>query len=126
MANETIRLADYAASLRYEDLPQEVVQLDQDCITDTFAVIVLGAALHGAGIVTAYSRRIGIGGRSRILGADGPTLHAPAAALANGRLRARVESPQFDEARRRRASRRHVAAAGPGGRTGARQQRARA
>jgi 2-methylcitrate dehydratase PrpD len=92
MANETIRLAEYAASLRYEDLPPEVVQRAKDCIIDTVAVIVLGNALPWSRIVVAYAQRIGAGGRSRILGAEGPTLHAPAAALANGTLAHAFES----------------------------------
>ena len=92
MANETVRLADYAAGLRYEELPPIVVQRAKDCITDTVAVIVLGNDLPWSRIVAAYARRVGAGGRSRILGADGPTLHAPAAALANGTLAHAFES----------------------------------
>jgi 2-methylcitrate dehydratase PrpD len=92
MANETVRLAEYAAALRYEDLPPPVVQRAKDCITDTVAVIVLGNGLPWSRIIAAYAQRIGAGGRSRILGADGPTLHAPAAALANGTLAHAFES----------------------------------
>lgn len=92
MANETVRLAEYAAGLRYEDLPPDVVQRAKDCITDTVAVIVLGNGLPWSRIVAAYAQRVGAGGRSRILGADGPTLHAPAAALANGTLAHAFES----------------------------------
>jgi 2-methylcitrate dehydratase PrpD len=92
MANETVRLAEYAAGLRYEDLPPNVVQRAKDCITDTVAVIVQGNALPWSRIVAAYAQRIGAGGRSRILGVDGPTLHAPAAALANGALAHAFES----------------------------------
>ena len=40
MANETIRLAEYAAHLRYDDLPAHVIERAKDCITDTVAVIV--------------------------------------------------------------------------------------
>ncbi len=92
MANETVRLAEYAAALRYEDLPPPVVQRAKDCITDTVAVIVLGNDLPWSRIVATYAQRIGAGGRSRILGARGPTLHAPAAALANGALAHAFES----------------------------------
>jgi len=49
-------------------------------------VIVQGAALPWSQIVVRYAQRIGAGGSSRILGAHGPTLHAPAVALANGTL----------------------------------------
>jgi 2-methylcitrate dehydratase PrpD len=92
MANETVRLAEYAAGLRYEDLPPSVVQRAKDCITDTVAVIVQGGGLPWSRIVASYAQRIGAGGRSRILGTDGPTLHAPAAALANGALAQAFES----------------------------------
>jgi 2-methylcitrate dehydratase PrpD len=92
MANETVRLAEYAAGLRYEDIPRDVVERAKDCITDTVAVIVLGIGLPWSRIVAAYAQRIGAGGRSRILGAEGPTLQAPAAALANGTLAHAFES----------------------------------
>ena len=92
MANETIRLAEYAANLRYEDLPPQVVQCAKDCITDTVAVIVLGCELPWSRIIARYAESIGTGGRSRILGSRGPTVHAPAAALANGTLAHAFES----------------------------------
>lgn len=86
MAQETVRLARYAASLRYEDIPPEIVARAKECIADTVAAIVCGAALPWSRIVTAYAERTGPGGRCRILGADGPPVTAPAAALANGAL----------------------------------------
>jgi 2-methylcitrate dehydratase PrpD len=92
MANETVRLAEYAVGLRYEHLPPQVIQRAKDCITDTVAVIVLGNGLPWSRIVANYAQRIGAGGRSRILGAEGPTLHAAAAALANGTLAHAFES----------------------------------
>src|SRR3984957_8775390 len=92
MANETIRLAEYAAGLRYEDLPPHVIQRAKDCIIDTVAVIVLGNGLPWSRIVARYAESMGTGGRSRILGSRGPTLHAPAAALANGTLAHAFES----------------------------------
>jgi 2-methylcitrate dehydratase PrpD len=92
MANETVQLAEYAASLRYEDLPPHVVQRAKDCITDTVAVIVLGNQLPWSQIVIRYAQSIGTGGRSLVLGCEGPALHAPAAALANGTLAHAFES----------------------------------
>ena len=92
MVDETIRLAEYAAGLRYEDIPPHVIQRAKDCITDTVAVIVLGNALPWSQIISRYAQSIGTGGRSRILGFRGPTLHAPAAALANGTLAHAFES----------------------------------
>ena len=92
MPHETVRLAEYAAGLRYDDLPPEVVQRAKDCITDTVAVITQGSSLPWSRIIIRYAQRIGAGGRSRILGTDGPNVQAPAAALANGTLAHAFES----------------------------------
>src|ERR1700722_16446767 len=84
MANETVRLAEYAAGLRYEDLPPEVIRCAKDCVTDTVAVIAQGSGLPWSQVAIRYARRIASGGRSRILGVKGPAVQAAAAALANG------------------------------------------
>src|SRR5579884_1291619 len=86
MAEETVRLARYAAGLRYEDLPAAVVACAKDCIADTVAAAVCGSDKPWSRIVIDYARRTGPGGRSRILGDGGPPVQAPAAALANGAL----------------------------------------
>src|SRR6059058_2378169 len=86
MAEETVQLAGYAATLRYQDLPEPVVQQAKDCITDTVAAAICGAAMPWSRIVIDYAERTGPGGKSRILGRDGPAVQAPAAALANGAL----------------------------------------
>jgi 2-methylcitrate dehydratase PrpD len=86
MAQETVRLARYAAALRYEDLPAEIVTQAKECIADTVAAIVCGASLPWSRIVVGYAERTGPGGKSRILGSGGPSVTAPAAALANGAL----------------------------------------
>lgn len=85
MAEETVQLARYAAALRYEDLPGEVVACAKDCIIDTVAAAVCGSALPWSRIVIDYAERTGPGGTSRILG-RGSAVQAPAAALANGAL----------------------------------------
>jgi 2-methylcitrate dehydratase PrpD len=86
MAQETVRLAEYAAALRYPDLPAEVVQRAKDCITDTVAAIICGSTLPWSRIVIRYAERTGPGGSSRILGGNGAAVQANAAALANGAL----------------------------------------
>jgi 2-methylcitrate dehydratase PrpD len=86
MAQETVRLAEYAAGLRYEDLPASAVRQAKDCITDTVAAAICGAAMPWSRIVIDYAEHTGPGGKSRILGRDGPAVQAPAAALANGAL----------------------------------------
>src|SRR5438094_9109313 len=85
MAGETVRLAEYAAGLRYEDLPDEVVAAAKDASIDTWAACICGAALPWSRIVIDYAGRTGPGGASRILG-RGSAVQAPAAALANGAL----------------------------------------
>ena len=85
MAGETVRLAEYAAGLRYEDLPGAVVAAAKDAIIDTVAACICGAALPWSRIVIDYAERTGPGGTSRILG-RGSAVQAPAAALANGAL----------------------------------------
>src|SRR4030081_857320 len=85
MVGETIRLAEYAAGLRYEDLPKEVVAAAKDAIIDTIAACICGSALPWSRILIAYAERTGPGGASRILG-RGTAVQAPAAALANGAL----------------------------------------
>ncbi|MGH7028965.1 MAG: MmgE/PrpD family protein, partial [Stellaceae bacterium] len=86
MAQETVRLAGYAAALRYDDLPAEIVRRAKECIADTVAAIICGAALPWSRIVIRYAERTGPGGGSHILGSGGPAVTAPAAALANGAL----------------------------------------
>jgi 2-methylcitrate dehydratase PrpD len=86
MAQETVRLAEYAAALRYEDLPIEIVRRAKDCIADTVAAIICGSALPWSQIVIRYAERTGPGGKSRILGHHGAAVQANAAALANGAL----------------------------------------
>jgi len=84
--HETMRLAEYAASVKLDAIPPEVVQRAKDCITDTIAVILSGADLPWSRIVVAYAQKNGAGGKCRILGAPGVLVHAPSAALAHGAL----------------------------------------
>jgi 2-methylcitrate dehydratase PrpD len=86
MAQETVRLAEYAAALRYQDLPAEVVRRAKECIADTVAAIICGSALPWSRIVIRYADRTGPGGKCHILGSEGGAVQANAAALANGAL----------------------------------------
>ena len=72
MAQETVRLAEYAAALTYEDLPASVVQQAKDCITDTVAAAICGAAMPWSQIVAGYAERTRPGGKSRIHGRNVP------------------------------------------------------
>jgi 2-methylcitrate dehydratase PrpD len=86
MANETELLAQYAAALRYEDIPADVIERAKQCITDTIAVIIFGYDLPWSQMIVRFAERTAAGGNSRILGPGGARVHAPAAALANGAL----------------------------------------
>jgi 2-methylcitrate dehydratase PrpD len=86
MANETELLAQYAAALRYEDIPADVLDRAKQCVVDTIAVIIFGYDLPWSRMVVRFAEKNAAGGNSRILGPGGARVHAPAAALANGAL----------------------------------------
>ena len=86
MAHETVRLAEFAAQLRHEDIPADVIERARNTIIDTVATIVFGYDLPWSQMIVAQARRSGPGGKSRILGLGGPLVQAPAAAFANGAL----------------------------------------
>jgi 2-methylcitrate dehydratase PrpD len=86
VAHETLRLAEYAAKLRLDDVPADVVQRAKDTITDAVGTIVFGYDLPWSRIIVAQARHSGPGGSSRILGLGGPLVQAQAAAFANGAL----------------------------------------
>ncbi|MEW6452001.1 MAG: MmgE/PrpD family protein [Pseudomonadota bacterium] len=86
MANETEQLAKYASTVRFQDLPEPVIQRAKDCIADTVAAIAYGAHLPWSRIIVDYARRMGAGGKSVILGPGGARVRAPNAAFANGSL----------------------------------------
>jgi 2-methylcitrate dehydratase PrpD len=86
VAHETQRLAEFAASLRYEDVPPDVIERARNTIVDTVGTIVFGYDLPWSQMIVAQARRAGPGGKSRILGLGGPLVQAQAAAFANGAL----------------------------------------
>ena len=86
MSGETVRLAEFAARLRFEDIPAPIVQRAKDSIADTIATIAFGRSLPWSGIIVAHARRMSAGGKSRILGDGDAPVIAPYAALCNGAL----------------------------------------
>src|SRR5581483_2942361 len=86
MAHETTTLAEYAAGLRYDELPPPVIALAKNIIADTIATIAYGAGLPWSKTIVAYAERTGARGNSRILGPGGALVQAPLAAFANGAL----------------------------------------
>ena len=83
---QTVTLAAYGAALRYEEVPDAVLQRSKDCITDAVATIIYGAELPWSKMIIAYARANGSGGKSQILGSGTRAVHPPAAALAQGAM----------------------------------------
>src|SRR5690349_7473620 len=86
MAQESLQLADYAAALRYRDIPGPVIQRAKDAIADTIAAIAFGAHLPWSRMIVDYAAKRGAGGKSRVFAPGGLRLQAPSAALAIGAL----------------------------------------
>lgn len=76
-------LAAYATSLKYEDIPAEVIARAKACIIDTIAVASFGASMPWCRIINEYALRNGAAGKASVLGTK-LKLAAPCAALANG------------------------------------------
>ncbi|MGE5098230.1 MAG: MmgE/PrpD family protein, partial [Betaproteobacteria bacterium] len=83
MKPAAVVLAEYAAGLRYEDIPEGARERARQCIADTLGACILGSTLSWGRMVEAHARRHGSGGVARIV-ASGARVHAPMAALANG------------------------------------------
>ena len=81
---QTVRLAEYACGLRYEEIPPEALQRAKDCIADTVAVILFGAQFPWSKLMIAEARQMGTG-RSAVLG-TGDRTSARAAALAHAAM----------------------------------------
>lgn len=82
---QTTQLAEYAAALRYEDIPADVLQRAKDCVVDTVGVILFGGQFPWSQMIIAQARRMGTGGKCPILG-TGSEVSAPCAALAHGAM----------------------------------------
>ena len=64
MANETELLAQYAAALRYEDIPADVIERAKQCIADTIAVVATMAEQNSDEIERAARLSKGSPGRA--------------------------------------------------------------
>src|SRR5258708_11517347 len=82
--NETATLARYEPNLRYEDIPQEVLERARNTIGDTVGAPIFGFRLPWSQMIVDYAKTYGPGGRSRILGPGGGLVQPPMAAFANG------------------------------------------
>ena len=83
MPGETKTLAEFAAQLRYDDIPQPAVAIAKACIIDTVGVVLFGSTLPWSRIVDDYVQHTGTGASS-ILDQGFRKTSAPGAAFANG------------------------------------------
>jgi 2-methylcitrate dehydratase PrpD len=86
MSGETKVLANFAASLSHDGIPQAVIERAKDCLVDTIGAAVFGSTLPWSKIVAGYAKANGSGGDCSVLGSDGLRVTPPMAALANGAL----------------------------------------
>jgi 2-methylcitrate dehydratase PrpD len=84
MAGETKALAEFAAKLRYQDIPASVIAITKACVIDTIGVALFGSGLPWSNSVEDFARHAGGYGSSTILSPSLQRAGAPAAALANG------------------------------------------
>ncbi|HWG04346.1 MAG TPA: MmgE/PrpD family protein [Beijerinckiaceae bacterium] len=84
--NETATLAKYVANLRYEDIPEKVLERVRNTICDTIGAMIFGHSLPWSRMIVDYATTYGRGGKSCIFGAGAELVHPPMAALANGAL----------------------------------------
>lgn len=82
--SQTVRLAEYACGIRYEEIPPEVLQRAKDCIADTVAVVLFGGQFPWSQMIINEARQMGAG-QCTILG-TGQRVTARAAALAHGAM----------------------------------------
>src|SRR5580704_4307854 len=95
MPGETKALAEFAAALRYDDIPAPAVAIAKACIIDTVGVVLFGSTLPWSKIVDGFVQHTGTG-TSSILDHGFHNTSAPGAAFANGAF---AHSFEFDNLR---------------------------
>ena len=84
MTTAAVTLARYATTLRYEDLPPQVLERARVCLADAVGCAAFGARFSWSQIVLEHAKMTGSGGVCRLPGLPGVALHTPQAALALG------------------------------------------
>src|SRR5262245_2574153 len=82
----TERLAEYAATLRYQDLPPIVVERAKHCLIDAIGCVIFGRQFPWSAMVLAEAAASGSGGPCRVPGDADQGYDVPQAALALGAL----------------------------------------
>lgn len=78
-------LADFAVGLRYEDIPNDVIDRAKTCLIDTVGAMTFGNSLPWSRIMVEYVMRTSLPGKGSIVG-TGHKVRGQMAALANGVL----------------------------------------
>ncbi|MDP3061828.1 MAG: MmgE/PrpD family protein [Chloroflexota bacterium] len=79
----TLEVAEFAAKLKYDDLPQDVVVRAKEAVIDGLAVMLAGSRTHEGQLIQRYVASLGAAGTASLVGTKLAT-QAPFAALANG------------------------------------------
>ena len=86
MARETVQVAEYASSLRYEDIPVDVLEAAKNTIADGIAACVYGYRFPWSQAIVRFAQQSDANGMCAVLGPNAPSFHPPLAALVNGAL----------------------------------------
>lgn len=87
MSGQTVALARFAQSLRFEDIPEDVVAAARHTIADGVAACAYGYRFGWSQSIARYATAMsGPGGKGAVLGPGAAPLHPPFAALVNGAL----------------------------------------
>src|SRR4051812_12563250 len=93
----TERLAAYAATLRFADIPKPVIERAKHCLIDAVGCVVFGGQFPWSQMVLAEAAASGAGGPCRVPGVADKTFDVPQAALALGAL---AHAFEFDNLRK--------------------------
>ena len=77
-------LGDYAANLKFDDIPAAVIKHAKHCMMDTVGAAVFGSQFPWSRMVAAYATAYGGAGKCSLIAMPGVHVQTPSAALANG------------------------------------------
>ena len=80
----TMAAAEFAANLKYEDIPADALHIGRRCILDGLAVMIGGTEQPALEVLDKYINKVGGTGDSRLVGNAGKKVPAHLAAMWNG------------------------------------------
>ncbi|MCX7137701.1 MAG: MmgE/PrpD family protein [Proteobacteria bacterium] len=93
-ARLTERVAQFASTTRFEDIPPEVIRLSKQAVLDCFAVAFAGSVAEGSAILRRHIASLGFSGGNATVYGSGMRVPAQFAALANGTA---MHSDDYDD-----------------------------